>query len=266
MEPREKEISKAVNLVIAQQKKLFYETHLARMKNLKLDNLLCRKNIFLLATLNPPPEQVITDAVKSFSVASMETVFGNCLHCVLREILKAVYPLAIVASGESVDLDVVTKKARLIIELKSGANTHNRTSYAASGTHLEAARARTRLMREVSETPVVTIPIHATCYGKKRLNVYRDKWDAQGQTLWFIASGGDANFYIKLVRMFTRQTQTFRRKLENTMSSIIEKLTEEFKLRFCDQGVRIRWEELAKLSCENLTPDIQKKLQEEIIG
>lgn len=253
-------VKRAVNAAIAKQREDFYNTHLKRIKTLKLHELLKRKNIFLLATLNQPPEQIITDAVKSFSVASMETVFGICLHKILEAILAAAYTTSMVSSGKTFDIEVHTPKARLTIELKSGGSTHNHTSYTATGTELEAARARMRL----AGLPVVLI--HATCYGKKRTEFNKPKWDVQGQTLWYIASGGDPDSYKKIVQMFTHQTKRFRRRLETVTNNTIERLTTEFKIQFCQHGVKINWGELAKVSCENLNLEDQAYIKEQIIG
>src|SRR2546423_2369343 len=105
--------------------KPFYQLRLSRLQELKLNDVLKRKNPYLFKAKNITTAQdLVTEILQAHLSSQEETIFGNYLEDLAIYICGKVYG-GFKSSAAGIDLEMEKDRKRYIIAIKSGPNWAN---------------------------------------------------------------------------------------------------------------------------------------------
>lgn len=230
--------------LIKQGLERFYEKRIANLSELRLLDVLKRKNPYLLKALGVENIfQFIEELLKQHLSASDETIFGEVF----------VEPIALAVSGgkkssaSGVDLEIETETTYKAIAVKSGSNVFNSSQVRQMNSQFEELRRRLdQYLRRVGKH---FDPILGAAYGKKRTEATskRSYRILAGQAFWEELTG-DPDFYLKIVRLMRDYPVEHRRTFERELNKAINRFIRDFSASFLDQDGNIDWEKLVQFN------------------
>ena len=221
----------------------FYERRLQKVKKLKLQVFLRRKNPYLFRALGiQKASEIVERVLADYISASDETIFGNIFF----------EPIARIASGgkasdaEGVDFVIESEKHITAIALKSGPNIYNASQKKRQSQEFLAVRSRLYKLHKQFD------PILGHAYGRLKTEPTKDRIyrDRSGQTFWTEITG-DSDFYLKLVRLMKDVPAQHRKEYTPAWDAAINRFTAEFIRDFCSPDGSIDWEKLVQVVSED---------------
>ncbi len=184
--------------LIAECMHIFYERRMQRLQELKLKDILKRKNPYLFKAIGAfKAAQVVEEILTAYLSSSDEGIFGDAFFEPIAKTISG----GVVSPSEGVDLAVETATVYKAISVKSGPNPFNSSQRKRQDDEFRALRQRLRKLRKQFD------PILGHAYGRQRreparANVtYRDLY---GQAFWEELTG-DPDFYLKLIRFMEEE-------------------------------------------------------------
>lgn len=224
----------------------FYERRIAALDKLDLNKVLRRKNPYLFRAngIENAPD-MIDQLLAAHISSSDEAIFGEEFF---EPILKEVAPRAQVAPAPGVDFQIETVEGEYVaISLKSGPNAFNSSQVAKQSQQFaEIERSLRATLRRLKKH---FIPVMGCGYGQvdSSPTATRSYRKVAGQAFWELITG-DPDFYLKLVRVMRDDPDQHRPVFKQAWDNAINRFVKQFTARFCDDGGRILWEELAKFN------------------
>jgi hypothetical protein len=233
----------AVEQAIAKALEEFYNSLLAKIDTININDIMKKKNPYLYRAKAIQNASELVESVLSATVSSSEeTIFGNCFF----------EPLAIAASGgnkalaEGVDIMVEDKANNTIyaIAVKSGTSVFNADSKKRQEQNFNAARKLAQQAKAIYE------PIIGYSYGKKRSTgrgrptIYKE---LAGQDFWKELTG-DSDFYIKIIKYMGKKPEMYLEKYRESYNKASNRLVKQFTENFCDEDGSINWDKLVKFN------------------
>lgn len=233
----------AVEQAIASALEMFYGSLLEKIDEIKIEDIMKRKNPYLYRAKAMQSASEIVESVLSATVSSSEeTIFGNCFF----------EPLAIAASGgnkalaEGVDIMVEDKAENIIyaIAVKSGTSVFNADSKKRQEQNFNAAAKLAKQAHARYE------PIIGYSYGKKRTTgkgkptIYRE---LAGQDFWAELTG-DPDFYIKIINYMGAKPEQYLERYRESYNRASNRLVKQFTVSFCDDDGSINWNKLVRFN------------------
>ncbi|OHD25712.1 MAG: cytosolic protein [Spirochaetes bacterium GWD1_27_9] len=227
---------------------IFHQKRLKNLENLKLIQILKRKNPYLFKAKN-----ILTafDLVKGLLDAHLssqeETIFGDWLEGLSIFINNKVY-CGWKSGITGIDLEFDKDNIRYIITIKSGPNWGNNSQIKKMISDFNQARKTLR----TSNSNLNIIAINGCCYGKDnnpdKNGVY---FKYCGQKFWEFISG-KSQLYTDIIEPLGYNAKIKNQEFFESYAQILNKFTLEFSTNFCDEG-KINWEQLVKFNSENNT-------------
>ncbi|OHD12870.1 MAG: cytosolic protein, partial [Spirochaetes bacterium GWB1_27_13] len=225
---------------------IFHQKRLKNLENLKLIQILKRKNPYLFKAKN-----ILTafDLVKGLLDAHLssqeETIFGDWLEGLSIFINNKVY-CGWKSGITGIDLEFDKDNIRYIITIKSGPNWGNNSQIKKMISDFNQARKTLR----TSNSNLNIIAINGCCYGKDnnpdKNGVY---FKYCGQKFWEFISG-KSQLYTDIIEPLGYNAKIKNQEFFESYAQILNKFTLEFSTNFCDEG-KINWEQLVKFNSEN---------------
>lgn len=231
--------------LIKKQLNIFYANRKNRIQELKLKEVLKKKNAYLFrATGVAKYSDIVEDILKAFISSSDETMFGRDFF---EPIAKAA-TMGIKAPSSGIDIALETPTKYTAIAMKSGTNWGNRDQLAKQDQNFNAIRQRVFEMHKQFD------PVIGHGYGKKngipKNKAYRD---SSGQAFWTEITG-DPDFYLKLIRLMKDEPAKHREEYKIAWDLALNRFNGEFYNEFCihegENNGAIDWDKLVKLSSE----------------
>ena len=229
----------------------FHRRRLQAAQGLQVLKLMQRKNPYLYRALGT---EIASDLMKSLLQThlkeSEETIFGDVFF----------EPLAMMASGGTVaatagvDFFVQTDRKYLAVAVKSGPNVFNASQKRRQNAEFNALRSRLQKMQQEYD-PLLGHGYGRYVSGPSDVKNYRD---SSGQAFWEELTG-DADFYLKLIRLMKDEPAKYKDKFDKEWAAIINRMTSEFTDLFCSQDGHIDWERLTEFVSAKDKPKIQSK-------
>lgn len=221
----------------------FHSSRLNRIKKLKLQNVLYKKNPYLYKAKNVRnASDLIKGVVDAHVSSNEETIFGNWLEGLAIFINEIVYNGR--KSGiKGIDLEFDKNNIRYIITIKSGPNWGNSSQIEKLLSDFRTAK---RTLR-TSNSELNIQAINGCCYGKE---VNPDKGDYLklcGQKFWEFISG-DKDLYVNIIEPLGYKSKEKNEEFYESYSNLINKFTFEFAEKFCRKDFSIDWEKLIKFN------------------
>lgn len=218
----------------------FYGRRIEKIKNLKLNHTLKRKNPYLFrATGVQQASEIVKNLLTAFMSSSDEGIFGDAFFEPLAKFASG----GIVSPSEGVDVAVETDTTYKAIAVKSGPSVFNAQSKKRQADDFKALENRLRKLQKHFD------PLVGYCYGQKRQsNTSTASFkELAGQAFWEEITG-DSDFYLKIIRLMKDKPQEHLVEYESAFNAAVNRFTKEFIDDFCNQDGTIDWEKLVKFN------------------
>lgn len=175
--------------------------------------------------------------------SSEETLFWNWLEWL------AIYINGIVYNGrksavEGIDLEFQDERGSLVlVTIKSGPNWWNSSQIQKMKHYFEKAKRTIR----TSWGSQNLIAVNGCCYGKEWTS---DRWDyfkLCGQKFWEFISK-ESELYVDIIKPLGDQSKIKNIEFNTAYSEIINKLTRDFAIDYCDENGVILWEKIVVMN------------------
>jgi len=234
---------------------VFYAKKLSKLKELKLNNILSRKNPYLFKAKDI---QISGDLIKfvldAYLSSQEETIFGNLLEGL------AIYIASIKFSGykaeeskyKSIDLILERDSKVYIIGIKSGPYWGNADQQKKLKENFKLARKQLRKDRDNQDLEIVSV--NGCIYGKEvKSFTYNDKElnyeKLCGQAFWELVSG-DQEFYKYIIEPMEQRVKLISTELKKAYTQKVNQFTQEFSSNFCVDN-QIDWQRLIEFVSKN---------------
>ena len=220
----------------------FHSSRLKSLKNLKLFDILKRKNPYLFRAKNI---MLAGDLVKSFLDAHLssqkEAIFGDFLESLAIFINERVYG-GRKSSAEGIDLEFDRGGIRYVVAIKSGPNWGNSSQIKKMVENFK----RAKKILHPSNSKLNIIPVNGCCYGRDNNPNKGDYQKLCGERFWHFISG-KKKLYLEIIKPLGYKAKVKNEEFLEEYSKIINKFTLEFSQIFCRQG-KIDWDALLKFN------------------
>jgi hypothetical protein len=217
----------------------FHQTRIENLLDLKLDNVLKRKNPYLFRAKNIMTSQDLVKTLLDAHLSSQEEgIFGGFLEELAIFICGKVFG-GKKSSAEGVDLEFEKEGKRYIVSIKSGPNWGNSQQIARMIDNFKKAR---RISGDSS-----MVAINGCCYGKDNKPNKGDYIKFCGQTFWEFISGNE-NLYIEIIEPLGYKAKEKNEEFFKEYSRVINKFTLGFSKEYCDASGNILWDKIVKFN------------------
>jgi len=224
----------------------FYDRRLQKVKDLKLQGFLRRKNPYLFRALGiQKASEIVERVLTDYISASDETIFGDAFFEPVARIVSG----AKTSDAEGVDFVIESGERITAVALKSGPNIYNASQKKRQSQEFLAVRSRLYKLQKQFD------PILGHAYGRLKTEPTKDRIyrDRSGQAFWTEITG-DSDFYLKLVRLMKDVPTKHRREYTPAWDAAINRFTAEFIKDFCFPDGSIDWEKLVRFVSEEKAP------------
>lgn len=221
----------------------FHEQRIQRIDNLKLTEILRKKNPYLFkAKYALTTEEIVRGIVDAYISSSEETIFGDWLEGLAIFINEKIFQGR--KSGISnIDLEFDNDNVRYIVTIKSGPNWGNGPAIKKMITDFKTAKKTLR----TSNSKMNIIAVNGCCYGKDKKPDKGDYFKYCGQQFWEFISG-DENLYLEIIEPLGNKAKEKNDDFMQSYAQMINKFTKEFANDFCKDSGEIDWEKLVKFN------------------
>ena len=220
----------------------FHKKRLNSIDNLKLQNILKRKNPYLFKAKNVSTAQDLVQSIIDAHLSSQEeTIFGAFLEGLAIFINGEVFK-GTKSSAEGVDLEFDKERIHYIVSIKSGPNWGNNSQINRMKDNFKKAK---RILR-TSNSQLHIVAVNGCCYGKDRNPDKGDYFKYCGQIFWEFISG-DKNLYTEIIKPLGYKAKEKNEEFLDAYNRLINILTFEFNKQFCVDGV-IDWKSLVRFN------------------
>lgn len=220
----------------------FYEIRFERLKELKLDRILKKKNPYLFKAKNL---ETAGDLVKSILDAHLssqeETIFGDLLEPFAIYVSNTLYG-GFKSGYPSVDLEFQRNDTYYIVSIKSGTTWGNSDQVGKMRDNFKAAR---KVLRKSPEIPRQIIAVNGCMYGrnKKPLKHHSDRdkvyYKYAGQDFWNFISEDD-DLYREIIKPIDKEARRKDERFKEAYNAKINEMTKDFIERFITDN-QIDW-------------------------
>lgn len=220
----------------------FYNKRLSDLNSLTLNNVLKRKNPYLLKAKNL---ELVGDLIKSivdaFLSSQEETVFGNLLEGFAIHVSEKLHS-GFKSLQKSLDLEFERGAFYYIVGIKSGTNWGNSDQVNRMKDNFKEARNHLRVKGVVK--PIVAV--NGCIYGKdnnplkSNIDVDKEYYKVAGQDFWHFISG-DPNFYREIIKPIDEKAREKDETFKKAYIGKINDMTKDFSAEFMTPQSEIDW-------------------------
>jgi hypothetical protein len=222
---------------------LFHQKRIQSLDNLKLSQVLKRKNPYLFkAKYVLTAEQIIRGLIDAHISSNEETVFGDWLEGLVIFINGKVYG-GYKSGITGIDLEFDNEGFRYIVTIKSGPNWGNSSQIKKMISDFKTAK---RTLR-TGNSHLNVVAINGCCYGRDKNPDKGDYLKYCGQLFWEFISG-EENLFTEIIEPLGTKAKERNDEFELSYSQMINKFTREFANDFCKINGEIDWEKLVRFN------------------
>lgn len=220
----------------------FHKRRLENLGNLKLINVLKRKNPYLFKAKNVlNANDLVKDLMNAHLSSQEESIFGEFLEELAIFVCSKVYS-GKKSTAEGIDLEFEKDGTLYLVAIKSGPNWGNSSQISRMRENFRQAQRRLRQNRNITNI----VAVNGCCYGRDN---QPDKGDYQkfcGQRFWEFISGNN-QLYLELIEPLAHTAKEKNETFHSAYEQVLNLFVQEFMENFCDQGV-INWEKLVQFN------------------
>ena len=217
----------------------FHEAKLKKIKELKLNQVLKKKNPYLFKAKNVgTSEAFIRNVVDAHLSSQEETMFGNFLERLALFVCEKTYG-GQKTPGTGLDLDFTRDGVRYLVSIKSGPNWGNSEQIVKMKDNFKKAK------KIVGSHSIVSV--NGCCYGRDLNENKGDYIKKCGQSFWEFITG-DPEFYKKIIEPLGHKAKERNEEFMNEYSMLINRFSKQFMDNFCKENGQIDWEKLVEFN------------------
>jgi len=221
----------------------FHQKRIAGLNDLKLKNVLRKKNPYLFkAKYVLTAQDIIKSLTDAFISSQEETIFGDWLEGLAIFINGKVYKGR--KSGiPGIDLEFDKNSVRYILTIKSGPNWGNSSQIGKLLSDFKTAKKTLR----TSNSQLNVVAVNGCCYGRENKFDKGEYFKYCGQKFWEFISG-DPELYTKIIEPLGHKAKERNDDFMISYSQMINKFTKEFANEFCKDNGDIDWDKLVRFN------------------
>jgi hypothetical protein len=216
----------------------FHEKRLKSLENLRLAQVLQRKNPYLYKAKNVTTAGDLVKILLEAHLSSQEeTIFGHFLEELAIFICGKVYG-GQKSGAEGIDLEFEKDGIRYIVAIKSGPNWGN-------SSQIKRMLADFNKFQKTCQQRVVAV--NGCCYGRDN---HPNKGAYQklcGQRFWEFISGSPT-LYTDIIQPLGHQAKEKNEQFLTEYAKCVNRFTGQFITEYCDPDGLIRWEDIVRLN------------------
>ncbi len=224
--------------LIRQSLDIFYRRRIKKLSELKLSDILRKKNPYLLRAVGvQKASEIVEEILKAYMSSSDESIFGDAFFEPIAKMCSG----GIVSPSEGVDVAIETGTVYKAIAVKSGPNIFN--SSQAKRQDQEFKSLRSRLLKLHKQFDAIL----GHCYGRKFSDptdnrIYRIR---SGQAFWEELTD-DPDFYLKIIELMRDSPKKHRAEFEDEWGKALNRFEYDFITNFGNTDWSINWEKLLR--------------------
>jgi hypothetical protein len=221
----------------------FHAKRLNNLQNLRLEDILKRKNPYLFKAKNLITASELVKSLLDAHLSSQEEgIFGGFLEELARFISKEFYG-GKKSSAEGIDLEFEKGSVKYIVAIKSGPNWGNSQQINRMKDNFRKAKKILRTNSAVSNI----IPVNGCCYGRDDNPDKGDYLKLCGQRFWEFISG-DEKLYTEIIEPLGHKAKEKNDKFLSEYAKVSNRFTANFAKEYCYDDGSILWEKLVKFN------------------
>lgn len=221
----------------------FHQKRIDSLEKLKLKNILRRKNPYLFKAKHLlTAEEIIRKLTDAFISSNEETLFGDWLEGLAIFINEKVYG-GWKSGIQGIDLEFNKDNIRYIVSIKSGPNWGNSSQIKKMKSDFETAK---KIIRQ-GNSNLIVVAVNGCCYGKDRKPDKGSYFKYCGQEFWSFISGQES-LYKDLIEPLGHKSKEKNDLFLASYSRMINQITREFSIEFCDENGEINWRKLVEFN------------------
>jgi len=220
----------------------FYQERLRKLNELALNNVLKRKNPYLLKAKNIElAGDLVKSIVDAFLSSQEETMFGNLLEGFAIHISKILYK-GFKSERKSLDLEFERENIYYIVGIKSGTNWGNSDQVNRMRDNFKEAKIQLRAKGVKKEI----VAVNGCIYGKDgspfKTHADKDKqyYKYAGQDFWHFISG-DSELYREIIKPIDEKAREKDETFKKSYAAKINEMTQDFTNNFMTKDNQIDW-------------------------
>lgn len=234
----------------------FHEKRLTKLKQLKLSDILKRKNPYLFKAKNIlTSEELVKTFLEAHLSSQEESIFGDFLEGLAIFVNEHSFN-GYKSSAEGIDLEFTNNNIRYIVAIKSGPNWGNSSQIKKMKDQFLKAK---RVLR-TSNSQLQIIAVNGCCYGRDCCPDKGVYFKYCGQRFWHFISDNEELFK-KIIEPLGQNAKERNREFLEKYAQIVNQFSFRFMECFCTNG-SINWESLLQYNSSNCHPpkELTKKL------
>ncbi|MDR2383552.1 MAG: cytosolic protein [Prevotellaceae bacterium] len=222
---------------------VFHEKRIKSLDNLKLSQVLKRKNPYLFKAKHTlTASQIISGIVDAHISSNEETIFGDWLEGLAIFINHKVYG-GWKSGIPNIDLEFDKNDIRYIVTIKSGPNWGNSSQISKMTADFKTAKKTLR----TGNSHLNIVPVNGCCYGQDRNPDKGNYFKYCGQEFWSFISGNE-NLYIEIIEPLGYKARERNEDFQKSYAQMINRFVKQFANEFCDDSGTIEWEKLVQFN------------------
>lgn len=222
----------------------FHHNRLKNLLDLKLEDILKRKNPYLFRAKNiNTAGEFVRNILDAFLSSSEEGLFGAFLEGL------AVFVCSQTLGGRKsiargIDLEFETEETKYIVSIKSGPNWGNSDQVKKMTENFRDAK---KTLRTNAPASMKVTAVNGCCYGQDNQPDKGDYLKLCGQSFWTLISGNES-LYTDIIEPLGHRAKEKNERFMQEYAKVINKFTYEFIQKFCDPQGQIHWDKIVQLN------------------
>lgn len=236
------ELIKKVELYVRENISQFHEARINKLKTLKLEDLLKKKNPYMYKAKNiNAADTLVRSLASAFMSSAEETMFGDWLEGLAIFVASEVYG-GRKSSADGIDLEMDKDGYHYVVSIKSGPKWSNSTSLRKQMEHFRKAVK----VYHTSGNRIPCLAIEGCCYGREHSeNDTRTK--ICGQEFWLFISGSNTLF-TDIIEPLGTDAKAKNDAYQKEYDAMITKFIIRFADKYCDDNGNILWEKILEFN------------------
>jgi len=228
----------------------FHRNKLQKLENLRLKEVLLRKNPYLFRAKNVTSAgELVKSILDAYLSSQEESVFGGFLETLAIFICGRVYG-GRESAAEGIDLEFEKDGLLFIVSIKSGPNWGN-------SSQINKMKDNFRKAKRVLGTHAAKqniVAINGCCYGRDASQNKLEYTKLCGQSFWAFISGNDS-LYKDIIEPLGHRAKECNEQFATEYGKVVNRFTREFISDFCQDDGAILWPNLVEFNSSSKKPD-----------
>ncbi len=232
-----------VKIYVEENISSFHKKRIERLRNLKLQTVLRKKNPYLFRAKNIlTASELVKGIADAFISSNEETIFGDWLEGL------AIYVNSLVYGGwksgiTNIDLEFDKDDSRYIVNIKSGPNWGNSSQIK----KMQADFAIAKRTLRTSNSDINVIAVNGCCYGREANPDKGNFYKYCGQQFWAFISN-EESLYSELIEPLGYEARARNDEFLIEYSSMLNNFSQDFTSEFCNSSGAIDWQRLVEFN------------------